>query len=345
MLHPYPLDLGLLVPPAVRPPEDRGLTRDAVKLLAIDSHSGQFRDHPFQDIVDLLNPGDVLVVNNSATIPAALDATVANIPHRLHLAARLASRRVLVELRSASGAPDRTALSPGQPVHVRDNRGCTWGKGVVVEPFHPKSRLWAIDCDQDWYAGALKHGRPIRYRYVARPYPIETYHTVFGCIPGSSEMPSASRPFTPAIVDRLVKKGVAVAPLTLHATVSSHEVEDPLDLPLIPEWYDIPGETQSLVEAAHRAHRPIVALGTTVVRALETWASGLPPRGWTTHLVTPDAPPQIVTSLITGLHDSFTSHLWLLYAFLDPGVLKRAYHHAAERGYLWHEFGDVSLIR
>ncbi len=342
----YSTDLGIQAAPAVRPPESAGLGRDDVRLLVVDRNTGAFQHRHFRSIAETFQTGDVLVVNNSATIPAALPATVNGKMHWLHLAARLTATRMVVELRTQGGGPDGSLLEKGAVCVVHDPLGIPQSRGRVLRHFHPQSRFWEVETDSDWYALASTVGRPIRYHYVDRPYPISTYETLFGRIPGSSEMPSASRPFTGETLQHLRERGVELVELTLHTTVSSHEVRDgETDPPLVPEWFQIPAATQEAVMAAKAAGRPVIALGTTVVRALETWADQGTADGWTTHLVTPESPPRLASGLITGLHDNFTSHLWLLYAFLAPEHLRAAYHDAERHGYRWHEFGDLTIIR
>lgn len=342
----YSTNLGIAVNPAACPPEVSGSGRDDVRLLAIDRFTGRQQHHHFRAIAEMFRPGDVLVVNNSAAIPAALACQVDGADHVIHLAARLNAHRVIVELRQKGGLPDWSALRPGTTISLLNEPGHVISRGSIIRRFHPRSRFWVLETDQDWYACANLLGRPIRYHYVDRPYSMEAYKTIFGRIPGSSEMPSASRPFTQSIVETLQRRGVILTELTLHTTVSSHEIEDgDVDPPLVPEWFNIPAAAQRTVLKANHEGRAVIALGTTVVRALETWAWMGKTHGWTTHLVTPDRPPNLVSGLVTGLHDNFTSHLWLLYAFLSPEHLKTGYDDARRQGYHWHEFGDLSLIR
>jgi S-adenosylmethionine:tRNA ribosyltransferase-isomerase len=170
---------------------------------------------------------------------------------------------------------------------------------------------------------------------------------VFGTRPGSAEMPSASRPFSPQVVASLVARGITFAPLTLHTGVSSLEGdEDPY-----PEPYDVPPATARLVNLTRRHGGRVIAVGTTVVRALETAARAAgpsgdvgPSAGWTGHIVTPDTPLLAVDGLITGLHEPRSSHLRMLAAFADTDLLSRCYAAAIDRGYLWHEFGDLHLL-
>lgn len=345
-----PLNLGIDITPATSPPEHRDTpdaSRDQVKLLTIDRNPGRFTSHDFSNLDQLFHPGDLLVVNNSATIGASFMARVGDRPAKIHLAARLGAHQALVELRTSQGEADWRELPVHTPIEIRDASGRTLSTGMVKERFHPKSRVWLAETHDDWYA--LKGGDPIRYGYVPDAFPLEDYQTLFGTTPGSVEMPSASRPFTPVILDRLLAAQVEVASITLHTTVSSHEVEDmEADFPIFPEWYQVSPLAAAQVNRARRDGRPIIALGTTVVRALETAQHDLevePQAGWTTHLVTPKTPPLVVNGLITGLHDNFTSHLALLEAFVSPELLTSAYRYAREAGFQWHEFGDLCLIR
>ena len=235
------------------------------------------------------------------------------------------------------------------------------GRATLLAPYPfagsmtSRSRLWAAALEVpgavDDYLG--RHGRPIRYGYVPRSWPIDMYQTVFANEPGSAEMPSAGRPFTAELVTRLVSSGVGIAPLVLHTGVASLESHEPP----YEEYYRVPRHTAERVTAAKRAGRRVIAVGTTVVRALETVTddSGTtsPGAGWTDLVVTPDRSLRSVTGLITGLHEPRATHLTLLERVVAAGVaasvcgpchLERAYAEARRLGYLWHEFGDSHLI-
>jgi S-adenosylmethionine:tRNA ribosyltransferase-isomerase len=190
----------------------------------------------------------------------------------------------------------------------------------------------------------LRHGTPIRYPYVRGDWPVEAYQTVFGVRPGSAEMPSASRPFTPEVVTRLVARGVAFAPLRLDTGVSSLEAgEAPY-----PEPYDVPPSTARLVGLTRASGGRVIAAGTTVVRALETAArpdgTVTGSAGWTPVVITPERGLRAVDGLLTGFHEPRSSHLLMLEAFAGPELLRRCYAAAVDGGYLWHEFGDVHLL-
>lgn len=193
-----------------------------------------------------------------------------------------------------------------------------------------------------------EHGRPIRYSYTDRDWPLSVYQNVFSTEPGSAEMPSAGRPFTGEVVAKLVARGVVMAPITLHTGVASPGAhEKPY-----PEWFAIPDSTTALVEDTKARGGRVIAIGTTVVRALEsaarstTVATG-PPRaisGWTDLVITPDRGVRVVDGLLTGLHEPRASHLVMLAAISGEDMLDRCYAEALDRGYLWHEFGDVHLL-
>jgi S-adenosylmethionine:tRNA ribosyltransferase-isomerase len=335
--------LDFVLPPereAHEPPEARGVPRDGVAMLVSREASGEISHRAFADLPALLLPGDLLVVNNSATIPAAvpLGGGLA-----VHFSTSLPDGDWLVELRAADGATTvpYDGGSPGQRLELP-------GGAVLTLQARFTPRLWRARLSTAVLPYLLRRGQPIRYSYVRRAWPIEAYQTVFGTRPGSAEMPSASRPFTPDVVSALVTRGITFAPVTLHTGVSSLEGdEDPY-----PEPYDVPPATARLVNLTRRHGGRVIAVGTTVVRALETAARRPGPgivgasAGWTEHIVTPDPENRLlaVDGLITGLHEPRSSHLRMLAAFAGLDLLGRCYAAAIEHGYLWHEFGDLHLL-
>jgi S-adenosylmethionine:tRNA ribosyltransferase-isomerase len=206
--------------------------------------------------------------------------------------------------------------------------------------------MWLVRLDADEGLEALlaRHGRPVRYAYVREPWPLDAYQTVFATQLGSAEMPSAARPFTHELVTRLSAAGVLVAPVLLHCGLSSPERGEP---PL-PERFAVPASTARLVAAVRGWGGRVVAVGTTVVRALETAAredgTVEPQRGFTRLVVTPGHALRAVDGLITGWHEPRASHLELLEAVAGTELLERSYTEALDHGYLWHEFGDSHLI-
>lgn len=329
---------------APAPAEARGLARDGVRLLV--ARPGGMQHERFTDLADHLEPGDLVVVNDSATVAAELDAESRTGPVVLHLATPLDDGSWVVEVRAAPAA-DRAVLD-AEP-------GDALGAGAVtvslIEPY-PRAgssptergnRLWRARVRGPLTARLASHGRPIAYGYLPRRYPLSAYQTIFSARPGSAEMPSAARPFTPALVTRLVAKGIAIAPVTLHTGVSSQEAgEAPQS-----ERFEITEGTARLVNAVRDGGGRIVAVGTTVTRALESAVEDdrvVARAGWTDRVVTPAHPPQVVTGLVTGWHDPQASHLLLVEAVAGRELSQRAYDAAVAGDYLWHEFGDAALL-
>jgi S-adenosylmethionine:tRNA ribosyltransferase-isomerase len=326
---------------ADRTPEDRGLARDGVRLLV--SVDGDDQDAVFSDLPDLLAPGDLLVVNESATLPASLPAVGRPGAFRLHVSTRYDADLWVVE-------PRWTVARPG-PVGLRLGEVFRVGEVPVrlIAPFPGIERLAFLRADGDLVAEMARIGRPIRYGYLAREYPLEAYQTVFARVPGSAEMPSAGRPFTRALLDRLAARGVEIAPIVLHAGVSSLEADAiaPGASPVYPEPFEVPRVTVDAIERARAGGHRVVAVGTTVVRALESAvdACGLrATRGFTRLYLHAGRPVRVIDGLVTGFHADRTTHLDLLAALARRERLAAAYRHARAAGYLWHEFGDSHLI-
>jgi S-adenosylmethionine:tRNA ribosyltransferase-isomerase len=302
-----------------------------------------------------------VVVNASQTVAGEVDATLtgdgaSNGEVVVHVATDLRDGTWVVEIRTApdaawavldaavgqtlalTGTGDDVALTLLEP-YPREHSSPT-GTG---------NRLWRASYagESELAAVLARVGRPIAYGYLDRQYPIEDYRTIFGTTPGSAEMPSAARPFTPEVVTRLVSRGIAIAPILLHTGVSSQEAGEAPQ----PEWFEVNESTARLVNATRAGGGRIIAVGTTVTRALESAVRGAPGRaeveaspGWTERVVTREAPPRVVDGLITGWHDPAASHLLLVEAVAGPTLTQAAYDAAVEGGYHWHEFGDSALL-
>ncbi|MFI0905216.1 S-adenosylmethionine:tRNA ribosyltransferase-isomerase [Streptomyces sioyaensis] len=359
-----PQELSATVPAEQRGP---GLDRDAVRLL-VSRGTAEPGHHDFGALPELLAAGDVLVVNTSRTLPAAVDARVGDgrgrgepvVVHfstradRWHPAGRAVAGRWAVELRNPDGRGSTRPRAGGPAGTVVRLPG---GARLALEaPLDPGSaRLWWARVTGAGVPELMRrHGRPIRYGYTRRDQPLAAYQTVFALDGpgGSAEMPSAARPFTAELVARLVSKGVQFAPVSLHTGVASAEAFEPP----YPERFVVPPATAWLVNAVRARRRTarggtggrIVAVGTTAVRALES-AAGADGRvraaaGWTDLVVTPQRGVRAVDGLLTGLHEPTASHLLMLEAVADAEVLRRAYAAAVEQRYLWHEFGDLHLV-
>ncbi|CAM5613007.1 S-adenosylmethionine:tRNA ribosyltransferase-isomerase OS=Streptomyces violarus OX=67380 GN=FHS41_008194 PE=4 SV=1 [Streptomyces violarus] len=340
------------------PVEQRGpgLDRAAVRMLV--SRGAEVAHHTFRELPRLLRAGDLLVVNTSATLAAAVDGWIGHARVVVHFSTRGTT---------AAGRWNCGSPTGGAP-HVRVREGprgtevrLPGGGGLVLEePLSGRSgRLWWARVTGPGVPGLLReHGRPIRYSYTERDQPLSVYQTVFA-LPsadgaGSAEMPSAARPFTARVVAELVSRGVRFAPVTLHTGVASAEVHEPP----YPERFAVPEASARLINAAKAGGGRVVAVGTTAVRAVESAVGAEGPvraragidglvrarAGWTDLVVTPERGVRVVDGLLTGLHEPEASHLLMLEAVAGRVAIERGYQAALQGRYLWHEFGDVHLL-
>ena len=317
------------------PPELRGSGRDDVRMIVSDRASGRTLDAHFRELPQFLRAGDLLVLNTSATLPAALTAIRDNDEEiALHWSTSLPGGLAVVEPRKVvMHAGDVLALPGG-------------GKVTLLAPYRKSSRLWIAQLDINLPIAQYLHrwGRPIRYPYVEQQFPIEAYQTVYAQREGSAEMPSAGRAFTRQMLACLRARGVGITRLVLHTGVASLEShEAPYD-----EWYEVPHRTAERVRDAKEKGGRVIAIGTTVVRALESSvdANGdiIGSRGWTDVVITPERGVRVVDGLLTGLHEPRATHIAMLEAIGGRATIERAYEMALEKEYLWHEFGDLHLI-
>ncbi|WP_328404388.1 S-adenosylmethionine:tRNA ribosyltransferase-isomerase [Nocardia sp. NBC_00403] len=358
-------DWAHILPPernAIAPPEARGLARDEVRMLVSADRLTHTR---FRELPQHLMPGDLVVVNNSATVAAAVDGTIEDRPVTLHFSTWLDAQaepdaqvidsasttaadtfggctgRWVVEVRTVDRTPiPEEELDAGTEIRLPEGAVAT-----LREPWLPGARrLWIAELAGDPQRLLQRHGYPITYSYVPQRWSSSYYTTVFGRIPGSAEMPSAARPFTRRLVLDLVSSGVAIAPITLHTGVSSPEAGEPPS----PERFAVSAATARRVNDAKAAGGRIIAVGTTVTRALETTADYTgqvhPAHGWTELVLGPDHPARTVDGLITGWHAPGASHLDLLVAVAGEPAVHEAYATALDAAYLWHEFGDSALL-
>jgi S-adenosylmethionine:tRNA ribosyltransferase-isomerase len=342
---------------AAEPPEARGLGRDGVRLLVSRLDADAIHHSRFFELPRWLSPGDLLVINTSGTLNAALAATTAEGDRfELHFSTRLPGNFWVVEVRR----PGPVASLPWHGARPGTTFSAEGGGQVTLLSPYPlagaletPSRLWmaAPQLAQPVLMHLERFGSSIRYSYVPAQWPGEMYQTVFATEPGSAEMPSAGRPFTPELVTRLVSGGIQIAPLLLHTGVASLEDHEPP----YEEYFRVPRETADLVNAARRAGHRVVAVGTTVVRALETVtdATGttFPGEGWTSVVISENRPLRAVTGMITGFHEPRATHLAIVKQVLaaagsraPSSHLDRVYREARQTGYLWHEFGDSHLV-
>lgn len=306
------------------------------------SRSGRVEHHRFRDLPGILERGDLLVVNRSATLAASLPAAGRLGVFRVSLSTHYGGELWVGEARWGAAQPGPLALHEGEPLTVGGL------PSAYISAFPGIPRLGFFRVEGDVRAAMRRVGEPIRYGYLEGRFPLDAYQTIFAEIPGSAEMPSAGRPFSPATLAMLQAQGVEVAAITLHTGVSSLEVESGSALPPIyPEPFEVSSEAVRAVAAARARGSRVIAVGTTVVRALESSTeNGLlrPTRGFTRAYVNPIRGAPSVDGLLTGLHDPRSTHLAMLEAFLDRDRLAAAYREALDHRYLWHEFGDSHLL-
>ncbi|CAM5483440.1 S-adenosylmethionine:tRNA ribosyltransferase-isomerase OS=Streptomyces tendae OX=1932 GN=GUR47_13600 PE=4 SV=1 [Streptomyces tendae] len=353
-----PRELSARVPVEQREP---GRDRDGVRLLV--SRGTEVSHHAFGELPGLLRAGDLLVVNTSPTLAAAVDGRIGHTRVVVHFSTRGDDGRWAVELREpdgrgttraragggGGGAPAPAPAAAGGPAgtKVRLPGGA---RLVLEEPLSARGeRLWWARVSRAEVPGLLReYGRPIRYSYTERDQPLSVYQTVFalpsGDGTGSAEMPSAARPFTARLVAELVSRGVQFAPVTLHTGVASAESHEPP----YPERFAVPEASARLINAARAGGGRVVAVGTTAVRAVESAAGAdgvvRARAGWTGLVVTPERGVRVVEGLLTGLHEPEASHLLMLEAVAGRAAIDRGYEAAVRGRYLWHEFGDVHLL-
>jgi S-adenosylmethionine:tRNA ribosyltransferase-isomerase len=320
---------------ATEPPEYRGIARDGVRLLVTDRQTRSHSHAHFYDVPSLLRPGDLLVVNDSATLPAAILAGRggANVVP-LHVSTKIDERLWMVEPRGSVVAGEILTLPAG-------------ATATIIAPVEPqRPRLWYVSFQLavPMYAYLAEFGAPITYAYLNRSFSLRDYQTLFAREIGSSEMPSAARPFTKRIMVQLRDHDVQTASITLHCGVASFEAPERPGT----ERFIVSHATADRVNAARREGRRVVAVGTTVVRALESAATVegvIASQGWTDLFIDESHELRAVDALLSGFHDANATHLSMLQAFIDPQLLQDAYGVAAQRGYHYHEFGDAHLIQ
>jgi S-adenosylmethionine:tRNA ribosyltransferase-isomerase len=319
---------------AYEPPEARGLARDQVRLMVSHLADDSVEHHRFADLPYVLRPGDLLVANDSATLPAAVTAYRSDGSQiALHISTRLPANLWVVE-------PRRTMCSTGEVLSLPGGANAT-----LLAPYLDSQRLWVAHFDTSVHELMERYGRPIAYPYVRGQWPLEMYQTVYAGPPGSAEMPSAGRAFTPDVLADLTHRGIGFVTLTLHTGVASLEAHE---RPYAEEYW-VPELTASAVRHAREEGRRVVAVGTTVVRALESaYEVGdrqvVATHAWTELVITPERGVRVVDSLLTGFHEPKATHLAMLEAIAGRRHLETTYASALANRYLWHEFGDLHLI-
>jgi S-adenosylmethionine:tRNA ribosyltransferase-isomerase len=349
---------------AGEPPEARGLARDKVRLMVSHYTDDRITHHEcFCEFDSYLKAGDVLVINTSGTLPAALAAERHDRTRlELHLSTRLPETAAVPQIGSAAESALwvielRLPVDGGTQPFLTAGTGETislpeGGSAELLAPYSPpvgdtgEVRLWVAELAlPDHFDSYIhRHGFPIRYNYVRDAWPLSYYQTVYANEPGSAEMPSAGRAFTTRLVTRLVARGVQIAPVLLHTGVASLDAHEPP----YAEFFRVSPETAGLLNAARREGRRVIAVGTTAVRAVETVTDmggyTRAGQGWTELVITPERGIWGVDGLLTGFHEPEATHLAMLEALTSRRHLAVTYREALRQKYLWHEFGDLHLI-
>ncbi len=334
------------------PPEARGLRRDEVRLMVSYRSTDRVVHARFHDIGSFLTAGDVVVINTSGTLNAALHATRSDgTPIELHLSTHLPADLWIVELRlpTEKGTQPFYQATRGEMLQLPEGATVTLLAPHTSDQFsrsNASTRLWlaTLKLPRPLPDYLEYHGFPIRYGYIKQFWAIAYYQTVYATEPGSAEMPSAGRAFTPELITQLTARGIQFAPLLLHTGVASLESREPP----YEEYYRVSSETARIINVARESKRRIIAVGTTCVRALETVTERdgvtYPGEGWTNIVVTPGRGIRSINALLTGLHEPRATHLAMLEALAGRRHLQITYAEALRERYLWHEFGDLHLI-
>ena len=329
--------------------------RDAARMLVLDARARNFKDFTVSDLPDLLCPGDLLVVNDAATLPASLTSRTSS------------GASVEIRLVRYLGGSDWRAVLMGAgdwrtPTELRDPPenvavGTVLAIGdafsaEIISVSAESERLVNLSFSRtgaEMWNGIYAYGKPIQYSYLKHDLAAWSVQTAYASRPWAVEMPSAGRPLSWQILLELKRRGVRIARLTHAAGISATGDED-LDAALpFAERFEIPEETVKAIEATHARGGRVIAVGTTVVRAIEGAAREhnahvTAGAGETDLVIDRKFGLRIVDGILTGVHDPAQSHFRLLRAFADETTLRRAWRHATDEGYLCHEFGDLCLI-
>jgi S-adenosylmethionine:tRNA ribosyltransferase-isomerase len=317
-----------------------------VKLLVVKD--GEVEDSSIERLPDHLRSGDLLVVNDAATLPASLPARdVRNNQVELRLTTQLGER---VWQAAVFGAGDWRTPTEDRPSPPRFAQG----EEILIAPdFRARvrgedqlsERLLDLEFDlsgEELWRNLYRHGKPVQYSYMNDDLKLWSVQNVYSSRPWAAEMPSAGHALSWRLLLKLIRKGIKIVPLTHGAGLSSTgDVEIDRALPLA-ERFEIPTSAIEAVSRTQAGGGRVIAVGTSVVRALESAGPGL--SGFTTLKLGPEYERKIVDGLLTGTHDVSESHYNLLLAFLPENILARVSRHLEREDYLTHEFGDLCLI-
>ena len=315
--------------------------RSASRLLQLDGD--QITDRHFADIVDQLQPGDLLVMNNTRVLKARFFGVKETGGQVEVLVERVLDNRTVLAQVRASKSP-----KPGNRIRLADAFDVTVGEraGEFFTLHFPAQ-------GGDVFELIEAHGRlplPPYIEHTADAFDEQRYQTVYSKEPGAVAAPTAGLHFDQPLLDRLAGKGVKLAYVTLHVGAGTFQpvrVEDLSEHKMHTEWYTIPQETVDAVRAARAAGRDVVAVGTTSLRALESasqsgqLAAG---SGDTALFITPGYTFKTVTRLITNFHLPKSTLMMLVSAFAGYHEIRKAYQHAIANEYRFFSYGDAMLL-
>ena len=320
------------------PSEYAGKSRSDVQLLSINRKNGSYEFKKFFQVVNLLQPGDALVFNNSAMIPSHFRLYDREEGKFCEINIGYSDTGYIAEIRSPY------SYKSGKKLYFSNGSHIELKKRRVDYP-----RFWEIlvSKDFDYTKVAYEEGHYIIYGNEMYDLPHSVYKSELTKVPGSVEYPSASRPFTPDIMENIRKKGIITLEITLHCNLGSLDATEFTNMNhLLPEYFSVSKETTDSLNKVHAEGHRVIAVGTTVVRALTTLASNEkfnPGKGYTDIFIDENR-VTFLDGLITGMHDPSTSHLLMLSSFTDLEVIKASYISAFDNGFEWHEFGDMCII-
>jgi S-adenosylmethionine:tRNA ribosyltransferase-isomerase len=324
--------------------------RDRSRLLVARRADGSLHDHVFRDLPELLDPGDLIVLNDTRVLPARLVGRREGTGGKwegLYLREHDGAWEMLCQTRGHLTAGEALVVDPpvegSAPLRIRleeKQSGGVW-RARPEAPGSPADLLGRV-------------GRVPLPPYIRRGHgddaDRERYQTVYAGRPGAVAAPTAGLHFTDAVFTRLAERGVARAFVTLHVgagTFRPVQVEDVAEHRSDPEWCELPAATADALRACEASGRRVVAVGSTSVRVLETVASSGPIRSWTGETALTIWPPftfRAVGALLTNFHLPRSSLLLLVAAFMGLEPMRAAYRHAIDRGYRFYSYGDAMLI-
>lgn len=323
--------------------------RDSARLLVVNRETGIFEDKVFTDIVDYLNDGDSLVINKTKVFPARLIGRKEKTGAKIEIL-------LLRELNPEEHLWD-VLVEPARKVRIgnkiffgdNDEVYCE-----VIDNTTSRGRTLKFHYEGDFFKFVEKYGQVPLPPYIKR-HPDERdkewYQTVYAESIGSVAAPTAGLHFTTRLLKKIEKKGVKIVPIILHIGIGTFrkvEVEDLSKHRMDSEYFEISPESARMINETIDERKSVVAVGTSVVRALESSVTAdghvKPYKGWTDKFIYPPYDFKIVNKLVTNFHMPESTPLILVSAFAGLDLLMQAYKHAIKSGYRFLSYGDAMLI-